>query len=202
MAVWRFDRASLPATPWKNGDGVTREIVCQPQGAALDRFDWRVSIAHVASDGPFSAFPGVDRVITLLEGGGVRLRDAGGRFDHRLDTPLAPFAFDGETPVTGTLLAGGCHDFNVMTRRAACRATVQVVRGKADSTPAPAGVLLAVHGHWRVSEQALAPGEGLWWDDTDPGERRWKLSSEDGDAALLAVTIHPERSGPTYPARP
>lgn len=191
MAVVRFDRASLPATPWKNGGGVTREIVCRPQGAALDRFDWRVSIAHIASDGPFSGFAGVDRVITLLEGGGVHLQGMDGRLDHRLDTPLAPFAFDGEAPVTGTLLAGDCHDFNVMTRRAVCRATVRVCRGAAEAASAPAGVLLAVHGHWRAGAMALAPGEGLWWDDGS--ERHWPLSSEEDGAALLAVTIQPEQ---------
>jgi environmental stress-induced protein Ves len=82
--------------PWKNGGGVTREIVCQPPGAGMDSFDWRVSIAHIASDGPFSAFPGIDRVITLLKGGGVHLSSADGQVNHRLGTPLAPFAFAGE----------------------------------------------------------------------------------------------------------
>ncbi len=66
MPWHRFDRATLPATPWKNGGGVTREIVCQPPGAGLAAFDWRVSIATIASDGPFSLFAGIDRVITLL----------------------------------------------------------------------------------------------------------------------------------------
>ena len=105
MPVHRFDRTSLIATPWKNGGGVTREIVCQPPGAGMDSFDWRVSIAHIASDGPFSAFAGVDRVITLLEGAGVRLRSTDGAFDHTLNTPLRPFAFAGEAPVVGTLLS-------------------------------------------------------------------------------------------------
>lgn len=192
MAVTRFDRASLSAMPWKNGGGVTREIVCQPPGAGMERFDWRVSIAHIASDGPFSAFPGVDRVITLLEGEGVRLLASDGSFDHRLDTPLAPFVFAGESPVLGTLLAGDCHDFNVMTRREVCRAAVRVCRSAVDAVAASAGVLLAVHGHWRADVHALVPGEGLWWDD--PGERRWVLSSDDDGAALLAVTI--ERKNP------
>ena len=58
--------------PWKNGGGSTDEIATYPRGAGLDAFDWRVSIAHVASDGPFSRFPGVERTITLLEGAGMR----------------------------------------------------------------------------------------------------------------------------------
>ncbi|WP_446719605.1 HutD/Ves family protein [Hydrogenophaga sp. OTU3427] len=185
MTVHRFDRATLAATPWKNGGGVTREIVCQPPGAGMDAFDWRVSIAHIGSDGPFSTFAGVDRVITLLEGAGVRLLGTDGAFDHRLDTPLRPFAFDGEAPVLGTLLDGDCHDFNVMTRRAACRATVAVCRG-ATTLAAPAGLLMAVSGHWRAGDQMLAPGEGLWWNH---GAQSWALSCEQTAAALLAVSI-------------
>ena len=93
MPLIRFHRSALPAQPWKNGGGVTREVLCLPEGSGFERFDWRVSIAHIASSGPFSSFPGVDRVITLLEGAGVHLRSADGAIDHRLDTPLAPFAF-------------------------------------------------------------------------------------------------------------
>ena len=78
LTIHRFDRHSLPATPWKNGGGLTREIVCMPHGGGLDSFDWRVSIAHIASNGPFSTFPGVDRVITLLENGAA----------HELQAPL------------------------------------------------------------------------------------------------------------------
>ena len=197
MAVQRFDRAWLPATPWKNGGGVTREIVCQPPGASLEGFEWRVSIAHIASDGPFSAFPGVDRVITLLEGAGVRLQAMDGRFDHRLDSPLDPFAFDGEIPVTGTLLAGHCHDFNVMTRRAAWRASVRVCRS-ATTEAAPAGVLMAVRAIWSAHAHSLAPGEGLWWSDE---ALSWSLSCSDPGAALLAVAVHPNRPHELDPVR-
>ncbi|MEO8119861.1 MAG: HutD family protein, partial [Rhodoferax sp.] len=80
--------------PWKNGGGSTREIVCQPPGADMDNFDWRVSIATIAANGPFSVFVGVDRVIMLLDGAGVRLHAAD--IDHKLDTPGAPFAFAGD----------------------------------------------------------------------------------------------------------
>ena len=188
MPLHRFDRATLAATPWKNGGGVTREIVCTPPGAGMDSFDWRVSIAHIAADGPFSAFTGVDRVITLLEGAGVRLTSDDGAFDHALSTPLAPFAFAGEAPVMGTLLGGDCHDFNVMTRRATCLAQVAVLRTPTELAHAPAGLLMSVHGQWTAGEHALAPGQGLWWRDAP---QAWSLSCADPDAALLAVSIHP-----------
>jgi len=59
--------------PWKNGGGTTREVCAFPPGATLDGFDWRLSMATVAKDGPFSAFPGIDRVLIVLAGGGLDL---------------------------------------------------------------------------------------------------------------------------------
>lgn len=189
MSLHRFNVADLLATPWKNGGGVTREIVCQPPGADMDSFDWRVSIAHIASDGPFSAFPGIDRVITLLSGGGVHLLGDDGQVDHPLDTPLAPFAFAGEAAIHARLLAGDCHDFNVMTRRAVCRASLQVLRSACDCPPVSQGLLMAVQGHWLLecdSTQTLAPQQGLWWSDASVA---WRLRPQSTDAALLALNI-------------
>jgi environmental stress-induced protein Ves len=158
-------------------------------------FDWRVSIAHIASDGPFSTFPGVDRVITLLSGAGVHLHSEGGQVDHRLGTPLAPFVFAGEMPVHARLLAGDCHDFNVMTRRAACSACLQVVRTACDGPAASQGLLMAVHGHWALesgcSAEQLAPQHGLWWSDASVA---WRLRPQGPDAALLALTLHFDRT--------
>ncbi|WP_344566156.1 HutD/Ves family protein [Streptomyces axinellae] len=59
--------ADRPRMPWKNGSGSTREVAAQPVGSRLADFDWRVSVADVGGDGPFSPFPGVDRVITLID---------------------------------------------------------------------------------------------------------------------------------------
>lgn len=189
MSLHRFTVADLPAMPWKNGGGVTREIVCQPSGAGMDSFDWRVSIAHIASDGPFSAFPGIDRVITLLSGGGVHLLGDDGQVDHPLDTTLAPFAFAGEAVIHARLLGGDCHDFNVMTRRGVCCASLQVVRSACDWPAASQGLLMAVQGHWSLesaSTQTLAPQQGLWWSDASVA---WRLRPQGPDAALLALNI-------------
>ncbi|WP_250514820.1 HutD family protein [Caballeronia sp. INDeC2] len=118
---------SLVATPWKNGGGVTREIAAGPLGASLDAFAWRLSMADVASDGAFSRFAGVDRVLVLLDGAGMRLEQADGRV-HTLDAPLAIARFAGETPIHATLINGPTRDFNVMVRRGRARATVDVRR--------------------------------------------------------------------------
>jgi environmental stress-induced protein Ves len=189
--VQRFDVAALPATPWKNGGGSTREIACWPPGAGFDQFDWRVSIASIASSGPFSLFPGVDRVITLLEGDGVRLQGQG--VDHRLDRALAPFAFSGDLAIDCALLGGASSDFNVMTRRGRLRAELSVPRAAAELPVAPHGMLLAWCGAWQASGQAagqcLAAGQGLWWADAPMA---WTLSPDVGDAALFVVQWHPE----------
>ncbi len=175
--------------PWKNGGGVTREIVCMPPGAGMGDFDWRVSIAHIAGDGPFSAFPGIDRVITLLSGGGVHLLGDDGLVNHRLDTPLAPFAFAGEAAIHARLLAGDCHDFNLMTRRAVCSASLQVLRSACEWPVAAQGLLMGVLGSWRLegpSTHTLLPQQGLWWSDADTP---WRLCPQSPDAALLALNI-------------
>ena len=62
-----FDIRKMPISLWRNGAGETREICCFPP--ATREFNWRASIASLASNGDFSVSPGVDRVITLLEGG-------------------------------------------------------------------------------------------------------------------------------------
>jgi environmental stress-induced protein Ves len=189
MTLHRFDVQDVPAMPWKNGGGVTREIVCMPPGAGMGDFDWRVSIAHIAGDGPFSAFPGIDRVITLLSGGGVHLLGDDGLVNHRLDTPLAPFAFAGEAAIDARLLAGDCHDFNLMTRRAVCSASLQVLRSACEWPVAAQGLLMAVQGSWRLegpSTHTLLPQQGLWWSDADTP---WRLCPQSPDAALLALSI-------------
>lgn len=191
MSLQRFNVEDLPAMPWKNGGGVTREIVCHPPGADMDSFDWRVSIAHIASDGPFSSFSGIDRVITLLSGGGVHLLSDGGQVDHCLDTPWVPFAFAGEAAIQARLLANDCHDFNVMTRRAVCGASLHVLRSACDWPTASQGLLMAVQGSWKLEgpdSQLLLPQQGLWWSGAAIA---WRLVPQSPDAALLALNISP-----------
>lgn len=191
MQLTHFNTDQLPATPWKNGGGTTRELACQPAGAGMHDFDWRVSIATIAAAGPFSAFPGVDRVIVLLAGDGVQLRGHG--VNHQLDRPLVPFAFAGDEALQCELLGGSSTDFNVMTRRGRCRADVQVLHAAADIAPARAGLLLAVAGEWQCTPAGGATalctaGHGLWWQGTAPG---WELRPLAPGAALIAVRIEP-----------
>lgn len=185
----RFAIADLPATPWKNGGGSTREIVCQPPGAGMDSFDWRVSIATIASAGPFSVFPGVDRVIMLLEGDGVHLQGDG--VDHRLDMPLAPFPFAGDVALDCALLGGTSSDFNVMTRRGTLRADVRVLRVATDLAAVERGLLLALGGAWQFDGDGAAlrceAGTGVWWQGSAHGGYVAPLQP---GAVLVVVRLH------------
>src|SRR3546814_1791648 len=58
---------------WRNGLGWTREIHAHRPDPGSD-WAWRLSIAEIERDAPFSAFPGVDRELVLLHGNGLRLR--------------------------------------------------------------------------------------------------------------------------------
>lgn len=112
--IARHPTASRRFTTWKNGGGETAEIVCQPEGAGFDDFQWRISTARVAASGPFSAFPGVMRSLTVLEGGPMVLRFAGTEI---LASPDAgPIAFRGDVDVHADLIGPPLLDLNVMTR--------------------------------------------------------------------------------------
>ncbi|MBX4906673.1 MULTISPECIES: HutD family protein [Rhizobium] len=102
--------------PWKNGKGETVEIAASPPAASIDDFDWRVSMAAVAEDGPFSIFPGIDRTLAVLDGNGMLL-EIDGRTPALLTTESAPLAFPADIPVIARLEDGAITDLNVMTRR-------------------------------------------------------------------------------------
>ena len=128
--------AGLEPAPWKNGGGSTTEIAIAPVGASLDKFDWRISLATIAASGPFSAFPGVDRTLALVDGAGLVL-DIGneGRFVLSEDDPVVEFA--GESAVVATLTLGPTTDFNVMTQRERChhRLGRRVLSGSSEFAP-------------------------------------------------------------------
>jgi uncharacterized protein len=103
-------------TPWKNGGGSTTEIAAEPAGASLDTFDWRISMAQVASDGPFSEFPDIDRTLAVVKGNGLALT-IGSAPAVMLGCGSDPISFAGDVATSARLIAGEIIDLNVMTRR-------------------------------------------------------------------------------------
>ncbi|MFY9343042.1 MAG: HutD family protein [Planctomycetota bacterium] len=162
--TWRLiPFAEQRVMPWANGGGSTREVAIDPPGASVAAgFRWRVSRAQVASDGPFSVLPGVDRSLWLVSGAGMRL-DVGGR-EVVLDQPLQRCDFAGETPIAAKLLGGPCEDVNVMAARGVVRASAAVVTlvAKEPLEVAAAGQWLAVvlAGRLAVRRGAVVAGPG------------------------------------------
>ena len=127
--------------PWKNGGGETTEIAVFPENAGLSDFDWRVSMARVDGDGPFSGFPGIDRTLAILEGAGILL-SVEGEAPARLTPDSEPHDFPADIATSAQLIAGTVIDFNVMSRRGKIEHTVDRLKSKCSS---PAGVTRLVH---------------------------------------------------------
>lgn len=116
--------ADVPPTPWRNGGGVTRELALWPEQGD---WAWRMSVADVDANGPFSVYPGMKRWFAVLQGAGVQLQiDGVSRTVHREDTPVA---FDDAAATDCSLLNGSTRDFNLMVRTLHGSSSMQRVQG-------------------------------------------------------------------------
>ncbi len=107
-----ISKSQLKTIPWKNGGGKTTEIyLIQVKGQII----FRLSIGLIASDGPFSLYPGINRTISLLAGAGFTLISPDSEIV--IDDNLAVHAFSGETSVECRLKNNECLDFNTMVNR-------------------------------------------------------------------------------------
>ncbi|MEW9903831.1 HutD/Ves family protein [Pseudomonas putida] len=138
-----------PRMPWKNGGGFTEEIT-RDAGEGLDGFGWRLSIADIEESGGFSTFAGYQRIITVLQGDGMRLL-----VDGQASRPLLPFdafAFNGESQVSCKLLGGAIRDFNLIYAPQRYRARLQWFDGTSRIFSSASTVLLfAASGHVEVT---------------------------------------------------
>jgi environmental stress-induced protein Ves len=161
MSLTLLAAADRVAKPWKNGGGVTSDVLVVPAGAGLDDFAARISIAEVAASGPFSAFPGIDRTTAILAGDGFALSVDG--VGHRLGRGDAPLAYPGDVPAAAVLLGGPTTDLNVMTRRGVRRhrvARLALPAGTRADLAAGDRVTLWLAGTGTIADAAaaLAPG--------------------------------------------
>jgi environmental stress-induced protein Ves len=186
--------ADLVATPWKNGGGVTREVAAYPEGAGLDAFVWRVSVADVAQAGPFSRFAGIDRTLALLSGAGMLLDEvsATGEIDtHALTAPLDIARFAGEASIDARLVDGATRDFNLMVRRGAAVGTVEVWRdGTHAALSADVVLLFCANDAINVTLGEAAQSLSLASNDTLRIDTPNALSCTiKGAGAVLAISI-------------
>ncbi len=112
----RLDPDTVEAVAWRNGMGVTRELIDDPDG-------WRLSVAELQGDAGFSEFVGMDRVFlplvdVVLIVDGVRRKVA------RHTTA----SFPGEARVAVELVAGPGRAVNLMTVRGRYTGELTVVQ--------------------------------------------------------------------------
>ncbi|MDX8518080.1 HutD/Ves family protein [Mesorhizobium dulcispinae] len=183
--------ADYRVMPWKNGGGTTTEIAVSPNGAGLDDFDWRVSMARVATSGPFSSFAGIDRTLSVLEGEGIVL-DIAGQPASRLTAASAPLSFPGDVPTGATLVGGPITDLNVMTRRSRMTHTVERLPLSGEmriEQGAGTTLILPVGGGLKVfadGASSLGPLDTLVVDRNGP---KLRLQPE-GQGLLFVIRLH------------
>ena len=168
--------------PWRNGGGVTHELVRRPDA---DEFDWRLSVAEVDTDGPFSTFDGHDRIIVLLSGEGMDLRFVESDEVVELRPPLGGHRFAGEVAVDATLPSGPTTDLNLMWRRERFDATVRRFEAPFDLAPQHAATLVVfvVSGAPVVdAASTLTPGDVVECTD---------ILHLDGTGTLLVFALVP-----------
>ncbi|NGM47078.1 HutD family protein [Rhodobacter sp. SGA-6-6] len=186
MVLRHLPEAGYDTRPWKNGQGVTDEVLLLPEGAGRAGFDLRISRARIDARGLFSAFPGADRIITVIEGAGLRLE-----FGDRSVTldPLEPFGFDTGLTPDGIPLGQGVRVFNVMAAREAwVLGPARVLRGGAMDTDAALTVVFALGIGVRIGEAGaqLSPGPG----DTALAGQGARIA---GPALVIPLTPAPGR---------
>jgi len=173
--------------PWRNGKGVTLEIAREP--AAPAEFDWRLSLASLDNDGPFSSYPTYQRVVVLVEGAGFSLDFADGTSQVLAQAGSAA-VFQGDAQVSCRLHAGPCRDLSLMVRAPGTVLAAQVLDPTRRFTlPAAVGAQRAVYGLAGQSELVLAQASAR--DDTvllEPGDCVL-LADADGEAALAPAGV-------------
>lgn len=177
MSWHRIALDSVAPTPWRNGGGTTRELVVFP---VRENWHWRLSVADISQDGPFSQFENVERWFAVLSGSGVRLSVDGGT--QTLTRASAPVVFDGGAPARCELVDGPTQDFNLMVREG--RGRMERVYGDV-AQAVSSGSAIAL---WSGAAQARATFEGqtielaprtLAWRHLDMGGRV-HVSAPDG----------------------
>ena len=126
-----YSPQSFQTLPWRNGLGSTVELLAETPNKN-EAFSWRLSIASVANDGPFSDFSGYDRTLLLLEGSGITLNKPNGIFKV-LNSSLDYANFKGEDLIDATLHNGPIKDFNIMTLRSICTSSVTAINETSES---------------------------------------------------------------------
>ncbi len=153
-----------PSTPWRNGGGFARDLLAWPDGA-----DWRlrISVAEIERDGPFSAYPGIERRFAVVLGGGVALTIDG--VEHLCRPGDEALQFSGAAGVGCRLLGGPSRALNLLLRD--LPGTMEAVVDGESWTPArrQCGVYAVAEGRCVAGTEVIdMPAESLLWFTTAP----------------------------------
>jgi len=138
-----YSPENFRSMPWRNGLGHTIELLAEYLPESTE-FAWRLSMADVVSDGRFSDFSDYDRTLLLLQGDGITLNHGNGKSDQLIE-PLQVARFSGEAKTEASLHVGPIKDFNVMTRREFCSASVHSMHHATDAEIPVDGEILLVY---------------------------------------------------------
>lgn len=173
----------LLETPWKNGGGITRSIA---EERDADGLFWRLSIADIDRDGTFSSFPGLTRILTVINGDGMVLHGP----DADMQAEYAcPVRFDGGVPVTARLTEGPIRVFNLMYDTARRAGDAQITRAAGAQEVGQLGrtsVLHVIAGSAHAGDDILDAGDTAIGADAP---LRFDLAQ---DAVALTITLCPE----------
>ncbi len=111
---------------WKNGGGVTTELFVIDNPKTVGAFLFRLSVAKVNQNGPFSLFNNIERTLMLLDGSGFLLEFISSRKKIVVTDKKRAISFSGEEEIRCSLIDGSCTDFNVMVDSSFGEALVSV----------------------------------------------------------------------------
>jgi hypothetical protein len=149
-------RSELREGRWRNGLGVSWDIASESKGC--EDFDWRFAIARIDRDVPFSIYPGVDRIFTLIEGGGLDL-DFAARPSLAVDRCFVPHPYPCDIETFCRLREGPCRALNLFTRRGAWTATADILSSGAEIAHDGPILLFALQGAADADGAALGEGD-------------------------------------------
>ncbi len=98
--------------PWANGRGTSYEIVSDRNEAG--EWTWRLAMAPVNEDGPFSRIECVNRSLAVVEGAGMLLSVDRKKLQC---LPMQVVRFRGDAVTEAALTDGPIMDINLMVRR-------------------------------------------------------------------------------------
>ena len=177
--------ASLQSVPWQNGRGTSRSVVTRlgRDGHLL----WKVAVAELVADAPFSTYPHCDRIFIPIAGD-PPVSLAFGTAAPEPCALLVPKPFAGETAARCTVPVPG-QAFNVIADRRHERPEVSVLRLEAgdpvDAPDAPEVIIHCVSGELAVAGELLGPGDSLL------GRGPASPGAAAQDSIAILVAMHP-----------